>query len=104
MSWIKDGIKVLGINLGVTLFLLKLLIIIPALWGDVPSAFKEYVEKPSQKKSSRANLSNYENEPWAAMHFFEFEKSPIRFHIQCRSPEIQVGKSLLNRPFHSSVD
>lgn len=77
LNWIKNGLKIVGINVVITICLLGLVLIVPALWSDLRHALKG---KTDASASAKYALPLYQNEPWAKQHFIEFGRLNTQYH------------------------
>jgi hypothetical protein len=80
MSWIKDALKLVLVNLGVLVFFLALLLFVPALWVDAKKGLRQNVDAVAA--SSRASLPAYDADelPMIERHFVETNRMRTRYY------------------------
>jgi hypothetical protein len=77
MNSIKNGIKLVATNLAVTIFLLALLLFVPALWSDLSSSMRSNVDVV--RATSKSRMPAYVDEDWVDQHYFEFRRLQTRY-------------------------
>jgi hypothetical protein len=80
MSLTKSMFKVVAINVGLTLFLLGLLAVVPAMWSDLRMLAGKLTDTDVPGKSERAALPNYRGLDWADRHFYEYKKMGTEYY------------------------
>jgi hypothetical protein len=77
MAPIRNALKIAGFNAALTICLLGLLVMAPALWSDLKQALEG---EGNAADSQEYLLPPYRNEPWAKQHFFEFARLETQYH------------------------
>jgi len=79
---IRNILKVVGINLSLTIFILGILIIIPAGWSDISNLYGHKIKALSEKNHSGSgyNIPNYDNQPWIGDLYYESDSLKTRYY------------------------
>ena len=75
--WIRNALKIAGINAAITICLLGLVLMVPALWSDLRSGSRKEADLAEPTEHT---LPLYQNAAWAKQHFIEIGRLGTQYY------------------------